>query len=526
VLRKRAKSHGDRVFLEFPETGESYSFSQTLRLSEYVAGNLLRAGAEPGDRVLVMAPNCTGYVFAWFGANLAGMVEVPINNAYRGSYLEHQVKMTAPRLAIIHSEFADRFIESREACGSILGFYILGGAKDTTDAIARLSRAGWKAEPFSALLNENTIDLPSGAAGRLANIFFTSGTTGPSKGVMMPYAQVHLFGEIMVSLTGLTDQDTYMATGPMFHGNTTFMVIQPCLIAGARIVLYEKFSASNWISWVRRCGATHTNFVGVMMDWVWKQPPAPDDAENMLKCICAVPTATSVLEQFRARFGVESFVEIFGSTETCLPLATPRGMDRPNGSCGLLVSDYFDVRIVDGDTDEEVPIGSVGELLVRSKFPWTTCLGYFGMPDKSTDAFRNLWFHTGDGLRQDADGWYYFVDRLKDSLRRRGENISSYELEQSLLRYPGVLECAVIAVPADDDAGEDEVMLFAVPLAGHRLKPEAIWEWSERNLPKFLIPRYIKIIDSLPKTPSQKVQKIELRRMAASSERAERPITR
>jgi crotonobetaine/carnitine-CoA ligase len=207
-----------------------------------------------------------------------------------------------------------------------------------------------------------------------------------------------------------------------------------------------------------------------------------------------------------------------------MPILTPYGSDRPAGACGLHVADYFDIRLVNPDTDQEVPVGQVGELIVRSKLPWTSCLGYYGMPEKTVETFRNLWFHTGDGLRRDADGWYYFVDRLKDALRRRGENISSFEVEQAILENPAVLECAVIGVPADSEGGEDEVMLFAVPAPNHELHVDELWAWAEKRLPSFTVPRYIKIMNALPKTPSEKVQKVELRRIAATSDRYDRSL--
>jgi crotonobetaine/carnitine-CoA ligase len=175
------------------------------------------------------------------------------------------------------------------------------------------------------------------------------------------------------------------------------------------------------------------------------------------------------------------------------------------------VSDWFEIRLVDPETDEEVPTGELGELTVRPKHPFTTCLGYFGMPEKSMEAFRNLWFHTGDGLRQDRDGWYYFVDRLKDAIRRRGENISSYEVEQAILEHPAVQECAVVAVPADQDAGEDEVMVFVVNDRSRGIDEEQLWAFADERLPYFAVPRYVSFVDELPKTPSEKVQKAKLR---------------
>ena len=215
-------------------------------------------------------------------------------------------------------------------------------------------------------------------------------------------------------------------------------------------------------------------------------------------------------------------MEVFGLTETCMPILTPYGVERPPGAAGLLNADWFDIRLVDSDTDEEVPVGEVGELVVRGRYPWTTCQGYIAMPDKTTEAFRNLWFHTGDGLRRDHDGWYYFVDRLKDAIRRRGENISSYEVEQGLVTHLGVAEVAAIGVPADQEAGEDEVMVFLVPEQGAEINPEDIWAHADNQLPAFAVPRYLRMIDELPKTPSEKIRKIVLREQGVDTDTHDR----
>jgi crotonobetaine/carnitine-CoA ligase len=512
VLRERARTHGDRVYLDAPGFGERHTYAELLERSERIASGLVAAGGQPGDRLLVMAPNSPQVLFAWFGSACAGMAEVPINTAYRGTFLEHQVRTTTPRFAVIDAQFAERFAESAEACATIERFYLVGDADQQATATETLARCGWAVEPFEALAAADPRSLPEVRARDLAAVFFTSGTTGLSKGVMMPNAQMVFFADECVSLTRLTDADAYLSVGPLFHGNAQFLAALPALIAGARFVLRERFSATRWVDWVRDSGATVTNFVGVMMDFVWKQPPRPDDADNDLRCVFAAPTASSILDGFRERFGVEAFVEVFGLTETSMPIMSPYGVDRPPGACGQLNADWFDVRLVDPATDVEVPIGATGELVVRPRQPWTTCAGYYGMPDKTAEAFRNLWFHTGDGLRRDAEGWFYFVDRLKDAIRRRGENISSYEIEQAVLQRPGVTECAAIAVAADVDAGEDEVMLFTVCTDG--TSREDVHDWCVRRLPAFALPRYVRLVDDLPKTPSGKVRKTELRELA------------
>lgn len=514
VLRARAASHPDRVWLDVPSTGERYSFAETAEIAERVGSGLLARVHRPGDRLVIMVGNAADYLFAWLGSAMAGMAEVPINTAYRGTFFEHQVSTVAPTGAVVSTDLVDRFVESRDACSAIQRVYLADGPgvsdDDLRDARLLLGGAGFVVEVFSELRSSPVGELPAVRPQDMAAVFFTSGTTGPSKGVMMPHAHMLLFADECVSLTRLTDADTYLSMGPLFHGNSQFLAAYPALIAGARYVMRERFSASRWLPWVRESGATVTNFVGVMMDFVWKQPSTTDDADNDLRCIFAAPTA-SYAGEFRERFGVEAFVEVFGLTETAMPIMSPYGVERPHGAAGLLVSDYFEVRLVDPETDEEVATGELGELTVRPKLPFTTCAGYYAMPDKSMEAFRNLWFHTGDGLRQDTEGWYYFVDRLKDAIRRRGENISSYEVEQAISEHAGVVECAIVAVPADQEAGEDEVMVFVVADPARSIDDVGLWAFADERLPYFAVPRYVSFVDELPKTPSEKVRKAALR---------------
>lgn len=464
-----------------------------------------------GDRLVIMASNRPEVVFAWTAAGFGGLVEVPVNTAYRGAFLEHQIRTVCPTACAIEPVMAERFVEIGETCTSIEHFYVMGSGEEAERAIAQLREHGWRARPFDTLFESPIQELPTVTPRDPVAIFFTSGTTGPAKGVVMSHAQMTFFADELKSLTRITDQDTYMAVGPMFHGNSQFLAAYPTFIAGGRFVLREKFSASQWASWVHQSNVTVTNLIGVMMDFVWKQPVKPEDAHTHLRCIFAIPTATNIVEGFKKRFNVDVFVESYGMTEVSMPFMTPYDQPYPAGACGLLLADWYDVRIVDPDTDEELPVGEVGELLVRPKAPFTTNSGYYGMPERTVDAYRNLWFHTGDALKRDADGWYYFLDRLGDAIRRRGENVSSYEIEQAVLAHESVFECAAVAVPAGE-GGEDEIALFVV-----NSTPVEISEldaWCRRLLPSFALPRDIHLVDELPKTESGKIRKAELRMQA------------
>ncbi|TQK69512.1 AMP-binding protein [Nocardioides sp. SLBN-35] len=530
VLRHHAAERPDAVWLDCPEEGRTWTFAETLTAAERVGRSFLAAGAEPGDRVVLVAQNSSAFVRTWIGTAVAGLVEVPINTAYERDFLAHQVSTVEATLAVIDDVYAARFVAVAEAAKSIRKFWVVDtGSRD--EALDTLRRAGWEAAPFEELdeaatapeVVEGSIALPVVRPQDLASVLFTSGTTGPSKGVAMPHAQMYFFADECVSLVRLTPEDAWMSVTPLFHGNAQFMAAYPTLVAGARFVTRSRFSASRWVDQLRESRVTVTNFIGVMMDFIWKQERRDDDADNPLRVVFAAPTAATLVAPMRERYGIEAFVEVFGLTETSAPIISPYGEDRPAGAAGLAADEWFDVRLVDPETDEDVAVGEIGELVVRPKVPFICSMGYFNMPDKTVEAWRNLWFHTGDALRRDEDGWFYFVDRFKDALRRRGENISSYEIETSILAHPAVVECAVIAVPASSEAGEDEVMAYVIT-GGDAPVPSAeeLWAHCEGRIPSFAVPRYLRFVEDLPKTPSQRVQKARLRAIGVTADTHDR----
>jgi carnitine-CoA ligase len=515
VLRRQAAERGDRTFLIAPEEDVEITFAELLESSERVAGGLRAAGAVKGDRVIIMAKNSSRFVLTWFGTAVGDLVEVPVNTAYEGEFLRHQVQLVDARLAVVDDDLADRFIALKERLDTLEKLWVIDSAGDADGAVARLRAAGWDAEPWDVLRDAERYTEAEPDARELTVVFFTSGTTGLSKGVSMPNAHMNFFAEITRCLTRFTENDTWLSVTPLFHGNAQYMAVYPALIAGGRAVIRSRFSASRWADQLREHDVTVTNFLGVMMDFVWKQPRRDDDADNSLRCVFAAPTASSILADFKARFGIEAFVEVYGTTETSCPILSPYGEDRPAGAAGLNAGKWYDVAILDPATDIELPVGEVGEFAVRPRHPWISSLGYYNMPEKTNALWRNMWFHTGDAVRRDEEGWYYFVDRIKDAIRRRGENISSYEVEQALLAHPSVAECAVIGVPADNEAGEDEVL--AAIVADGKITADEVWDFCAGRIPRFAIPRYLWFRKELPLTPSEKIQRNVLRDEAATA---------
>jgi len=344
-----------------------------------------------------------------------------------------------------------------------------------------------------------------------AAVLLTSGTTGVSKGVLMPSSQFYFFAEEDIQLMRLTKDDVFMTGFPLFHGNAQFLTVYPALIMGAKVVLYRKFSASEWAKRAHLSGATVTNLLGATMSFILSQPPTEHDSANNIRTIYAAPLPPELASEFSERFGIGDYVDGFGQTEISNIFMTPYGAKRPPGASGVLLDQWFEARLADPDTGEDVPEGETGELLIRPKAPGIISAEYLGMPEKTVETWRDLWFHTGDGLRRDADGWYYFADRVKDALRRRGENISSFEVESGVRSHPAVADCAVVGVRADEAGGEDEVMACVVLKEGETADPEDICAWAEKQLPGFMVPRYIDFIDELPQTATEKVRKKVLR---------------
>jgi crotonobetaine/carnitine-CoA ligase len=510
VLEYQARVRGSRPYLQWTDATKALSFDQVNRRVNRIAHGLAALGVKHGDRVVLFMPNSLELVLSWFAIAKLGAAEVPIGIANKGAFLEHPLKISGAAVAIVDTALAGRIAAVEDALPHLQQVVLLPSREnpDTTKpAFGRI-----KTVPFESIVTSNE-ENPGIVVSNsdIAAVLFTSGTTGPSKGVLMPHSQFYFFAEEDAQLTRLKDDDIYLISFPLSHGNAQFCAVYPCMIAGARCVLFDKFSASEFVERLHRTGATVTNLLGVTMSFVYKQPASPRDRGHKLRRIYSAPTAHSLVEACKERYGVEDFVEGFGQTEICLPVVTPPDRPCPPGASGVLVDQWYEVRIADPETDEEVPVGEIGELLLRPKQPGIVSAGYLGMPEKTVETWRNLWWHTGDALRRDEEGWYYFVDRVKDALRRRGENISSFEVEAVLMEHPAIAECAVVAVKVEEEAGEDEVKACLVLKSGMRPAFEEMIAFCEGRMPDFAIPRYLELRDELPKTASEKVQKKKLR---------------
>ena len=335
-------------------------------------------------------------------------------------------------------------------------------------------------------------------------ILYTSGTTGPSKGVCCPHAQLYRFGLNVAQLLEITEDDVLYTCLPLFHTNALNCFVQ-ALLTGATYCLDTRFSASRFFTRAIRAEATVTYLLGAMVPILLKQPVREEERAHRIRIANGNSQPPDVDREMRTRFGF-GVAECYASTEAGCALGAPLPAQRL-GAMGPAMPGY-DARVVDED-DVEVPDGVSGELVLRPHHPFTIATGYFRMPEKTVAAWRNLWLHTGDRVVRGPDGSYRFVDRMTDSLRRRGENISSYEVEQVLLGHPGVSAVAVYGVPAE--LGESEVMASVVLRDGSDVAPAELVEFCVPRLAYFAIPRYLDLVDALPLTENGKVKKFVLR---------------
>lgn len=516
ILEHQARTIGHQPFLQWTDAEPAISFADTNRRVNQIAHGFAALGVRKGDMVAILLPNCLEYILIWFALNKLGAVEVTIGDSFKGSFLSHPINLSGARLVVTSNGLAHRLAESERDTPELEHAILWNDPMEPTISPPIFSRIATTA--FDSLVSEREDDPDINVSPRdTAAVLFTSGTTGPSKAVLMPHAQIYFFAEELIQVVKLVEDDVYMTGFPLFHANAQLESVYPALIVGIRCVLYRKFSASDWVGRIRRSGTTVTNCLGATMSFIASQAASLSDNEHKLRCIFAAPAPDGLSDVFRQRFGVEAVVTGYGQTEISMPFLSPWNQAIPPGGCGILVDQWFEVALVEPGSGSVVEGPGTGELWVRHKVPGTISDGFLGMPEKTLEAWRDLWFHTGDAMRRDEHGWFYFVDRLKDTLRRRGENISSFEVEEVIRSHPVITECAVVASPADEDGGEDEVLVYVVLNEACSLSAAELIAFCEPRMPAFTVPRYIEFLDSLPKTPSEKIQKAELRKRGRTS---------
>jgi crotonobetaine/carnitine-CoA ligase len=493
LLRERARTQPDATFLRF--AAGDHSYADVDRGCDHVAAGLARLGVGAGDMVAVLLPNCPEFVLTWFGAARLGAVHAPVNTAFRGPGLAHALNVTRARVLVVDAGHLDALADVADRLEHVRTLVVRGPARPVP----------WQVVPFDALLVTEP-DQHEAEVGELdlAMLLFTSGTTGRSKACMLPHRYAVRQAEIFAHHLRLRPDDVLYCPYPLFHVDAAVCTVAVALVLGATAALGERFSVRGFWDEIRAFGATVFDFMGATLTMLFKQPARPDDADNPIRLAWGVPMP-EFADEFERRFDLR-LVELYGLTDAGLVVFQPLDEPRRPGACGRPVPP-FEVRLLDDD-GVEVPIGGVGEIAIRAGEPGLMLQGYYGMPEATSDALRDGWFHTGDLGRFDADGFLSFVGRRKEAIRRRGENISAFEIEEVVESHPAVLEAAAYGVPSE--LTEEDVMIAVALAPGRSLPPEELLAFCEPRMARHMLPRYVDFLDRLPRTPTAKIEKYRL----------------
>lgn len=525
ILKRRAAETPDREYLKFAD-GPWISYGRVNADANRVANALLARGVARGESVSVMLPNCAEFLPVWYGILKAGAVMSSINTAYKGDFLSWTINLVEARLLVISDLYLDRLDLIKAELPRLEHVVVMRtGRQEGPDPV------GWRWESLEELMGSGSESEPDGVEYSWtddARIMFTSGTTGRSKGVIKQNAADYFSARGLLEVVSATAgksveslaEDTFFSCLPLFHSNAQVLSGYPALVAGGRVAYVERFSSSQFWQQVIDAEATVFNSIGAVSYFIWNIPPSERDRAHRVHTCFAAPAPKDIYNEFQERFGVK-FIEGYGLTET--GMATYMDPTRPAvpGSMGKANPGY-EVTIVEPGTDRPLPPDTPGEIVVDMRIPNIVMRAYYGMPEKTAEDFRNLKLHTGDLGRMDADGYFYFMDRVKDYIRRRGENVSSMEVERQASDHPQVREVAAIGVKAGEGASsEDEIMIVCIP-EGQAPDPVEYTHWMAERMPYFMVPRYIRFVDELPKTPTERVQKVKLREQGITQDTFDR----
>lgn len=495
ILRARAEATPDAPFLTFQ--GAQSTYADALQRAERCAAALASLGVAKGDKVALMLPNSLEILDLWFGTSLLGAVMVPVNTGLKGDGLRYIVEHSEADVLVVDEAFVDA-VEAALPAGEGAGRRFIRGG-DAPAGYDRLEELIGGEFPSPSQ--------PQIEPGDLASILYTSGTTGLPKGVMNCHnsypTAAYQFTQRYVQVR---EDDVLYTSLPLFHVNAQSLTTCGSIVSGRPMVLAPRFSASRFFDDLRAHGATVFNYIGAMLTMLYKQPQRPEDSTNPARLTVGGAAPAELWTDFEERFGL-TILEIYGLTETATFCLGSPPDDIRVGKVGKPVG-WSEVRI-EREDGTGAPDDEAGEITIRSKRPQTIFLGYYKNEEATEEAMEGGWFHSGDRGRRDEDGYFEFIDRLKDSIRRRGENISSYEIERIVNSHPQVAESAAVGVPSE--LGEDEVMIAVVPKDGAEIDPAELTEFCQQKMADFMVPRYVQLRGELPKTATQRVQKYQLR---------------
>ena len=476
LLRRHAAEPG-RVFLVLDD-GTAVSYAEQLGRSARIAASLREAGVRPGDRVHVQLANCREFYDIWFATALSEAVLVPTGPASSPGELAHVLDDARPAVSLT----------------------------EPAAVRALLARAGAPGEGHGEEPGQDGRG-PAADEPRLAAILYTSGTTSRAKGVMVTDANYVAVGEAVAGHLAISDSDRWLVALPLFHANAQYYCTMSALVAGASVALAPRFSASGWGRQARAARATLGSLFAAPIRMILAQRPDPGDADNQLRAVLFAQNLTDEqASAFERRFGTE-LLQLYGMTETVLPpTMNPTGPGRRWSSIGRPLPGAH-IDLVDDRGD--VTAAQAGELRIAGEPGVTLAAGYWNNPEATTAAFTPDGLRTGDLGRRDPSGFYYFIDRSKDMIKRAGENVSASEVESVAAGHPCVAECAAVGVP--DPVRDEAIALVVVARPGTSPTEEDIIAWCRDRLSPFKVPSAVEFAASLPRTSVGKLRKSELR---------------
>ncbi len=504
ILAHAAERMGDKPLIIDVE-GEKISYREMDRQANRIAHGLVSLGIEHQDRVLFMFPDGIDLAALFCGLARRGAVEVPINLAYRGPFLSRIINDSGARTLVIDTQFLDRLEAVADELTHLERCVIYPGSPH---AVPSMITGRFELLEYDALCSDDESPFDGGPAfNEMIGIMYTSGTTGTSKGVMVCHAHAYRYGANVANNHGVTESDNYYTAGlPLFHIAGQWGVVYASMMRGATTILRRGYRNEYFWPDIAAHGGTVVFMLGAIANFIWQQAASENDANTPLEKVGMYPVIPEH-EAFAERFKVK-IASGYGSTENPGPCRHALGEPFPTNQCVGVIKESVECSILD-ESDVECAPGVVGEICVRPKHAWEIMMGYWNQPEATARAFRNLWYHSGDAGFIDAQGRLYFVDRVTDSMRRRGENISSMEVEDIVNQHPDVLECAVFPVWADES--EQEVMVTITPRPDAKIDHLALTRFCSERMPYFMVPRYIDVTDAIPKTPTGKIQKYTLR---------------
>jgi carnitine-CoA ligase len=493
VLAARVEERPDQPYIDFPGFGVAWTYAELFAAARRVGGALRGLGLEPGDRVGIMLENRPEYVLTWIGSLLAGTIDVSVNHGLRGPRLAHQLRQAGIRVLICDPESAAAVVEVR---GEVPGLETLVLTEGEVEA------PGLRVEPYALLENGAPVDPHSPSPADVTSIRYTSGTTGPAKAVARTHSALLVHTGQFVWLTEFEPDDLLYSSFPLHHGIASILGVITTMLAGGRLVLDERFSASRYWQRIRETDATLAHVINPLIPILMAQPEGELDREHRCRRLWTASPDPAFEERFATRP-----IYFYGLAEGGTIAYVPPGTTAPRGSSGK-ASPQFELRIVD-ENDFPVAPGERGEITWRPNEPQVVSPGYFGDPEATVRAWRGLWFHSGDAGTMDAEGYLYLEGRIGDQIRRKGVNISAEEVESAALEFDHAAEAAAIAVPSE--LAESEVKLCVVPKLPGQFEMVEFHRHLEAVLPPEMVPRYVEVRASLPRTDTHKIAKVKLR---------------